>query len=261
MIVVAEQPRITPLKRRKPGAIRGNKGLSKEELAAWHHQRGPLVVGIPCLPFIHRPAFKAFLFIAKHLREDDDLIVADETAIVTEARNKIIQTFLDGFSERHEYLLLFDDDMTPKVNTPDLLSWRQADFVSGLCVRKTAPFTPIPVARAENPAHPRGYEYRVIADLEPNSGVRKAHGTGGACLCLSRELLKRIEPPWFEFRDGLGEDLVFCEKVREAGGIIWIDTHIMPGHIGTIDATFDTWLPFREHYAREYPESEIAITH
>ena len=34
-----------------------------------------------------------------------------------------------------------------------------------------------------------------IANWEPRTGIREAHGVGAACLCLHRDLLKTIPPP------------------------------------------------------------------
>jgi hypothetical protein len=38
--------------------------------------------------------------------------------------------------------------------------------------------------------------------------------------------------PWFEFLDKKGEDLYFCERVKEAGHIVWLNVDVKALHLG-----------------------------
>ena len=144
------------------------------------------------------------------------------------------------------------------------MTWRNLPFLSGLCTRKSAPYLPVPYLTSGtlHPA-PVGAEHygemveidEPIASWEPNSGLREAHGTGGACLCLRRDLLTAIEAPWFKFEGG-GEDVYFCRKVREAGFSVVIDTHVLPGHIGEHVATYHDWLTHRDAVLANEPARE-----
>ena len=211
-----------------------------------------MAVGIPMTGMLHRTAVNQFLFLAKHLRDDDVFLPCKETAVASEARNTIIHEFLK-LPESVEYLLLFDDDMTIPVGTIELMTWRRLPFLSGLAVKKTAPYEPVISLSGGMVPAKAGMEHygaevemqHVIANWDPNTGVREADGVGAACLCLSRDLLRAIPAPWFKFEAG-GEDLYFCRKARQHGYRIAIDTHVLPGHIGEHVATYADWLQYRE---------------
>ena len=64
----------------------------------------------------------------------------------------------------------------------------------------------------------------------------KAVGTG--LMLIDLDVFKKIEKPWFQFEyDGIelkkGEDVYFCDKVREAGFSVWCDPQLDIGHIGS----------------------------
>lgn len=216
----------------------------------WRDERPAVAVAIPMVSMLHRPAVQQFLRLAKHLRDDDTLLLAADTAFVNEARNSLIRQFL-ALDPIPEYLFFFDDDMTIPVGTIELMTWRGHPFLSGLCTHKSFPYLPVPgvsmklLGLAGEDGDGREW-LNNVTDFVPNSGVRLVHSTGGACLCLHRDLLLDIPDPWFEFTDGRGEDVVFCQKVREAGYEVLIDTMVMPGHIGTIEANYTLFLQNRE---------------
>lgn len=224
-------------------------GRGRAILAKWHARRPPVAVAIPMTALQHRTAVIHFLLLMRELRPDDHLIVKNETAVVSAARNGIVEEFL-RLPEEVEYLFMFDDDMVIPVGTVDAMTFRQLPFLSGLCTRKTYPYTPVPSIAA--PVTKTGVqfgeiteEYHTLTSLVPDSGVHEVHGTGGACLCLRRDLLKALDPPWFKFEGG-GEDLYFCRKVRQAGYTVAVDTHIRPGHVGEHVATYDEWLRHKD---------------
>ena len=63
----------------------------------------------------------------------------------------------------------------------------------------------------------------------------KAVGTG--LMLIDLDVFRKIDKPWFQFEyDGIelktGEDVYFCDKVREAGFSVWCDPTLDVGHIG-----------------------------
>lgn len=69
-----------------------------------------------------------------------------------------------------------------------------------------------------------------IAEL-PESGLTKVWAAGSAGMLVKREVIEAVGDPWFTPSPvGLGEDLEFCRKVREAGFDIHCDPTIMLGH-------------------------------
>lgn len=73
------------------------------------------------------------------------------------------------------------------------------------------------------------------ADLQ--RGLMKVGYVGGAGMLIRRQVIDKIPRPWFQNRgtERQGEDLFFCEKVREAGMSIYVDLDTLMGHITTIE--------------------------
>ena len=65
---------------------------------------------------------------------------------------------------------------------------------------------------------------------------------GGGCMVLQRQLLEALEPPWFtiDYYDPpshmhpIGEDFMFCRRLRQEGHKIWVDTHYRCHHIKSV---------------------------
>ena len=61
---------------------------------------------------------------------------------------------------------------------------------------------------------------------------------GGGCVLIKAEVFKKVHQPWFWYKIApsgavtMSHDWFFCEKAREAGYKIYLDTTIKPGHIG-----------------------------
>ncbi len=75
----------------------------------WRSKRPAVAVGIPMTATLHRTAVNQFLSLMLRLREDDVFLPCIESAIASEARNTIINEFLN-LPESVEYLFLFDAD-------------------------------------------------------------------------------------------------------------------------------------------------------
>ena len=66
----------------------------------------------------------------------------------------------------------------------------------------------------------------------PAEGLIELQAGGCAGMLIRREVLEAIEPPWFEYTDR-SEDIVFCEKAKEAGFNIYCDLSARLGHVTT----------------------------
>lgn len=77
------------------------------------------------------------------------------------------------------------------------------------------------------------------AELADNDGVNEVDRLATSLLAYNVGWIKeRLAPPWFVFPhrpgtiDRLGEDLYFCDRVRDAGGRILCDARFQPLHLG-----------------------------
>jgi hypothetical protein len=156
------------------------------------------------------------------------------------ARNRAVDICRDAsikrFNRLPNYYLWLDQDNV----FPDDLFFRlhkhNVDIVSGSYVRKGGAwqwvFEPVPAEKDW--------------EAEGKSGLMECRYVGfGACL-VKGEVFDKMKSPWFKQDtqkitiDGkpgikeVGEDVYFCNKAREAGYKVWVDTNTHVGHMGAV---------------------------
>ncbi len=72
----------------------------------------------------------------------------------------------------------------------------------------------------------------------PEDSFFKVHCPGMGCVLIAREVFEKVEPPWFDLREGwtkedkkekifgYGQDIYFYSKVATAGFDVWVDSGI-----------------------------------
>ncbi len=148
---------------------------------------------------------------------------------VPKARNTLVKRALDDGSD---WLLFLDDD---HVFAPDLLLNLLAHdkpVVSALYVLRGGSHEPVALQKTEN-----AYEPIDLTQL-PGEGLLKVDAVGCGGLLVRSEVFRAIsdEPDWFSYgHDQHGwtasEDVIFCEKVANAGYDIFVDLASPMGHM------------------------------
>ncbi len=225
-------------------------------LSAKFSGRPAVAVGIPSTWAQHRESTMAFHFMMQGLKPADRLLQIEQPAVVSVARNTIIEEFLK-LSADVRFLFLFDDDMVVPVNIIDMLVRYDLPFVSAYCTRKIWPYLPVPAAFTNTTVEENGetiYHYKPITDMEPSTGLHRCDATGAAAICIRRDVLEAMTPPYFKFEGG-GEDYYFCRKVAAVttpdmpdGVWIMIDTSTEVGHVGTHVAYPRDWFKHKPEY-------------
>ncbi len=136
-------------------------------------------------------------------------------------RNRAVQDLL---ASGQEWLWFIDDD---HAFPPDILLrllQREVDVVSPLCLRRNGNFLPVPCVTNE--------KVMELGEHEPDELVHVAKA-GTAGMLIRRSVFEQVPEPWFEFRNGRSEDVVFCEKLQEADVPIHVDMSARLGHVTT----------------------------
>lgn len=163
-------------------------------------------------------------------------------AQVHKARQKAVDLFLNETTD--DYLLFVDSDMGFPRDLALRLAGHALPIVSALCVRRDPPFLPTMLGLVENlplAQRPReaGKYYHIPAWQD--GALVTVDAVGAAAIMIRRDVLTTIAPPHFDFMEGRGEDVIFCEKARAAGFSIVVDTSVHCRHY--------TMTPFSvEHY-------------
>ncbi|NOR27606.1 MAG: glycosyltransferase [Lutibacter sp.] len=94
-------------------------------------------------------------------------------------------------------------------------------------------------------------KYTLVNDKEIESGkVIEVDATGCGCILYDIEVFKKIEQPWFEFgktdeNKDIGEDVNFCQKMKENGYKIYVDTSLDIKHMTTVEVDYNLYLLYR----------------
>jgi GT2 family glycosyltransferase len=172
--------------------------------------------------------------------------MAASDARINNARTAVVEAFLNKSDA--EWAWFLDTDM---VFGPDILprllqtaKEKKGKVVAGLCfIYAKSKGAIYPNIFMELPNRKPGQKRYMHAATWPDEPF-EVDGTGGACLLVHREVLQAVEErykdspyPWQDERvdeaTGTmeGEDLVFCQKIKECGYKIWYDPHAEVGHL------------------------------
>lgn len=142
------------------------------------------------------------------------------------ARNTLCEMVLE--TEDVMYLWFMDDDHAFPPNMLTKLLAHNEALVSPICLTRVYPFAPVQYVEkiGEN-------QYLPIKFSEADAkGLVKLEAGGAAGMLIRRDVIEKIEPPWFEYTDR-SEDIIFCEKAKEAGFTLYADLDCRLGHITT----------------------------
>jgi hypothetical protein len=154
--------------------------------------------------------------------EASTILLTQRERLATEARNI-----------GAEYMLWIDSDMVFPATTALRLLAHKEPVVAANYVRRQLPA--------------KGVAYETIGDwnnplpFEPQDELAPVEGIGMGCMLVKTSILEEIPQPWFEFgwtpesNDHLGEDMIFCQKMAQAGYTVKVDTQLSMEmrHLGT----------------------------
>lgn len=166
-------------------------------------------------------------------------------SLIYDARNKLAA---QAVKVEADYVLWLDSDMTFDPDTLKrlfkTLEDNDADIVSGLYFRRSAPYTPVAFDEVNINEDGTSSHKDYTGALE---GVHEVAGVGFGCVLMSAQVLLDVFGKFgggFSPLGGFGEDLSFCWRARQLGYKILLDTNVKCGHIGHITVTepfFKAW--------------------
>lgn len=191
-----------------------------------------------------KTSFALAQLMPKALSLGVSLFLADMSgcSIITMARNSLVNEFLKTDSTD---LLFIDSDVivTPEDVLRLLAQHSGRDVTAGMYPR-----------RASDKKFFLDVYYDENEDFEFDGSLMRVNRVGTGFMMISRQIIEKLidaHPEWqyenkegngtvsalfdFAVKDGrfVGEDYLFCDRVREIGGKVWIDVDISLPHIGT----------------------------
>lgn len=153
-------------------------------------------------------------------------------AYVSQNRQNIVN---QAQEKKCTHLLFIDHDMKFAPITIDLLIKHDKDIVSALYNYRFKPLKPM--------VKMFGHQGGVIIEDWKNipDSLFKVAGIGMGCCLIKMSVFDKIKKPYFPMlwgSDGTvvrGEDIGFCERVRDEGVEIWVDPTLTCKHIGDFE--------------------------
>lgn len=190
-------------------------------------------------------------------QKGDTLLVA--------ARNQLVDWFLET---TNEYMLMLDSDVIPPIGNPqwfkDHTKWTNCretaagfdivqrllshgkDFVGGSYAGRS-----IGMAMINQPdlnPRPGTNDKEVAAAIRKQTarGLVDSEWVPGGCMLVRRNVLEAVKKRfpnlaprgkdqhwnWFGHDNTMGEDVAFCQRARQSGHKVYLDTELTCGHIG-----------------------------
>jgi len=180
-----------------------------------------LMIGVPILfPYVHWRFWKSYEQLEKPKNTVLQVVTGSTIAV---ARNKLVK-----FSKEADYLLFLDSDMVMPPDLIERLLEHDKNIVGALAFQRNYPHKPTLLKLVQEPA-----DY--MPD-EIKGELQETDATGCACLLIKTSVFNKIDHPWFDFSvykqgQAVGEDIGFCQKAKEAGFKIYVDTELECGHI------------------------------
>jgi hypothetical protein len=198
----------------------------------WSTKKTKLAVCIPCRDTLHSAHALCLAELVKFntMNNIDTHVFMDASTVLLTQRERLATVALELDAE---YTLWLDSDVTFPATTAVRLLAHNEPVVAANYVRRQFPAKGVAYTKLSAWDDPLSFEIRdELVDVE---------GIGMGCFLMKTEIFAKIAKPWFEFRwtpesnDYLGEDMILCEKIADAGYKIKVDTALSHEirHLGT----------------------------
>jgi len=153
---------------------------------------------------------------------------------VDQARNHIARCAIEG---QFSHVFFVDADIVLPPDALLKLLAHDKDVVSGLYGRKRIGSNVVEVFNW-NPNARNGVSTLQLKQLMP-PGLHKVAAVGLGCCLIKTGVFKRMQYPMFEYfypedpTMTISEDIVFCQNVYDNKMVVFVDSSVVCGHIGS----------------------------
>lgn len=172
------------------------------------------------------------------------------------ARERLIRTALN---EEMDFILMYDDDMILPLDMAqqmlmDMVRHEQITVLAPLAFMRNPPHYAViyNVVKGYDAKQAMGYYINTHYKNYPKDKLVQCDAVGFGAACVRLDFVReKMQAPYFMSTAQTGEDILFCTKVKEAGGTVFMDTRIKLGHLMN-PAIIDE--EYFAQYAKDHPE-------
>lgn len=190
-----------------------------------------IMLAIPCLNTVNIRFVASLISMIMFPHDGMELRLQFVTDSMTyTARNTLAEM---AIKQECDYVLWIDSDMTFAPDVLDRLMQSMDDdkeMVTGLYYKRRGDHGPV-IYKNTSETY---YDH-------PKDTIFHVDGCGFGMVLIRTDILRRVinanDGLLFHPDPDLGEDLSFCRRFRQTGGVIWCDPSIVCGHIGEYEYT------------------------
>lgn len=206
-----------------------------------------ILIAVPCMDMVSARFAQSLATLRKVGQCTVSFLIG---SLVYDSRNK-----LAGLAMQMEadYIMWFDSDMVFRPDTlermMDVLDKHpEIDILSGLYVKRGAPFTPVLFSKLDV-KEDGGIDFEDVTEVPEELFEVAGCGFGGVLMktdCLYDIAGMEDGGMWFTPIAGAGEDVAFCIRARKCGYKIYCDPSIDFGHMAYAPVTKDFYKAVKE---------------
>ena len=188
-----------------------------------------LMVAVPTVDYVPADFVKSLAQLSLRLgreRIPADVEIVGGTLVYI-ARERLAHR---AIRDEYTHVLWLDSDMIFKPSIVEDLLFCGKEMVCGAFVSRRPPYGPCVYTDISDPANMKKVE---------NFGTEpfRVDGCGFAAVLTSVSLLDAVQSNFgtcFRPTEQYGEDLAFCDRVKQLGREIWCEPTVRPGHIAHV---------------------------
>ena len=155
-----------------------------------------------------------------------------------------VRNLIADWAKGYDYLFCVDSDIVlPKDCLTKMFS-EKFDMVSGVYIQRKEEDEIVEIYRKNDIGGVRNVN---LFEIMP-PGLHEIDGCGFGCVLIDCNVIRAMKYPHFVYRSALdhadtfSEDVYFCQKAKEAGARIWVDSTIVCNHLGSkVFTPSDIW--------------------
>ena len=188
-----------------------------------------LMIAIPTMETVPVVFMDSLLALVQHLEREkiDYKVEIEPGTLIYLARDKLAGQAING---GYTHVLWLDSDMVFSEKILEDLMFCGKDMVCGAFVSRRPQYSPCVYSDISDPGN-------MVPVKNFGTEPFRVDGCGFAAVLTTTSILKAVTDrfgPCFRPTDKYGEDLAFCDRVKQLGREIWCDPTVRPGHIAHI---------------------------
>lgn len=205
-----------------------------------------ILIAIPCVDTIPVYNIECLLNLIKPC--ECNIRFGVNSGLVYIARDEACSIAING---GYTHVLFVDSDMAYEQKALEKALAHDDDVVTGLYFRRKGNHEPVLYRAIDQRRYDENGKIKYHGFAEVETDIERDYfpvaGCGFGFLLVKTDVLKRMQKEvnisWFEPIPGMGEDLSFCQRLKEIDVKVMCDTTIKLGHYGLYGYTKEDWIP------------------